>query len=230
MASWASWRSGRGGAETARRNRSQPMVPLSDLASPPPSPFVAAPFTTAVAELTSPATAVVTSSGSSLFSLVSAAGTQAQRYCYARAEERTGAGQRGRPEAVAIWSWQPVANRRPSQPLSQLWSQPPNSPPSQPWLHDRSHEHPWSCRPSRAPSTPPMMFVNSFDSRSESSDGSPQPSAEESIAKRTSTLNIIALSCQRGSFASMHSAAGGGSRRREAGWQEAGRRMVGQVG
>ena len=38
-----------------------------------------------------------------------------------------------------------------------------------------------------------MMFVASFDERSESFDGSPQPLAEESIAK-TSTLNNIALS------------------------------------
>eukprot|EP00964_Phaeocystis_antarctica_P098618 scaffold64618_cov54-Phaeocystis_antarctica.AAC.3 len=37
------------------------------------------------------------------------------------------------------------------------------------------------------------MFVDSFDGRSESFDGSPQPLAVESIAK-TSTLNNIALS------------------------------------
>ena len=127
---------------------------------------------------------------------------------YARAEERTGAGQRDRPE---------VADP-PSQPRSQLLSQLQTQLPSQPELHDQSHEA--RCRRSRASSTPPVMFDDSFDERSELF-GSPQPLAEESIA-RTSTLNIV-LSCQGGSFASMHSTgAGGGSRRQEAGWGRVG--------
>ena len=71
-----------------------------------------------------------------------------------------------------------------------------------------------------------MMFVDSFDKRSESFDGSPQPLAEESIAK-TSTLNSIALSCQ-GGLVRLNAQ---GSRRRgqaaggrvAGGWQEVGR-------
>ena len=77
------------------------------------------------------------------------------------------------------------------------------------------------------------MFDDSFDERSELF-GSPQPLAEESIA-RTSTLNSIALSCQGGSFASMHSAAealqevGAGGGRPGGQWQEASRRWAGWV-
>ena len=169
--------------------------------------------------------------------VASAAGKQAQRYCYARAEgrgHRRGAA-RDRPEVVAICSWQPAAIWQPSQLRSQPSSQPPHpkpSTPSQPSSHPRSQKKPppvtpvataaTSCRQPRAPSTPgpPVMLVASFGSRSESF-GSPQPLAEESIA-RTSTLNIV-LSCQGGSFASMHSTgAGGGSRRQEAGWGRVG--------
>tara|TARA_B100000795_G_scaffold233146_1_gene191723 strand:- start:123 stop:308 length:186 start_codon:yes stop_codon:yes gene_type:complete len=61
------------------------------------------------------------------------------------------------------------------------------------------------------------MFVDSFDERSESFDGSPQPLAEESIVK-TSTLNIaLSYSCQGGSFDQGTVQQEGGSRRREAG-------------
>ena len=62
-----------GGVSSASQPESRGLVPLPDLAYPPPSPFVAAPVTTAVAGDFSSATA--TSSGSSL----SSAGTQAQR-------------------------------------------------------------------------------------------------------------------------------------------------------
>ena len=53
-----------------------------------------------------------------------------------------------------------------------------------------------SCRRSRAPSTPPVMSVDSLNF-GESCDGSPQPLAVESIAKTSTRLElIIALSCQ----------------------------------
>jgi len=45
-----------------------------------------------------------------------------------------------------------------------------------------------SCRRTRAPSTPP---VDSFDERGGSCDGSPQPLAEESIAKTSARLELI---------------------------------------
>ena len=77
-----------------------------------------------------------------------------------------------------------------------------------------------------------MMFVDSFDKRSESFDGSPQPLAEESIAK-TSTLNNIALSCRGGlvRLQCTQRRRGGAeeAREHEAGWREAGRRWAGWV-
>ena len=80
-----------------------------------------------------------------------------------------------------------------SQLRVQLPSQPPQKMPSQSSLHPWSHTQP-SCRRSRALSTPPMMFVDSFDKRGESFDGSPQPLAEESIARTSNRLELsIAL-------------------------------------